>query len=107
MRVVSGGPVDTALRGPEGSPPGVPEGRIELRKPPVLPAAEGAGGLLVNAVPTLGRLASVGTVASTSGSTSGSQVRSLLAAGMFLVATLGFVVVQLDRQRRQRARVVL
>jgi hypothetical protein len=36
-------------------------------------------------------------------STPGGQGRSFLAAGMFLFATLGFIVVQLDRHRTSRS----
>jgi S-DNA-T family DNA segregation ATPase FtsK/SpoIIIE len=57
-------------------------------------------------VPMLGSLGSIVLVATMGSSTPGGQERSLLAAGMFLFATFGFVVVHLDRQRRQRTQAV-
>jgi S-DNA-T family DNA segregation ATPase FtsK/SpoIIIE len=54
------------------------------------------------ALPALGGVASVALVASTGMGASGAlRTRSLLAAGVVLVTTVGFVLVQLDRQRRQ------
>jgi S-DNA-T family DNA segregation ATPase FtsK/SpoIIIE len=61
--------------------------------------AEGVGGLLMNALPLLGSLGSVGLVVTMGG---GSGGRAYLAAGLFLATTLGFVVVQVDRQRTLR-----
>ncbi|MBF4163541.1 type VII secretion protein EccCb [Nocardioides acrostichi] len=69
---------------------------------PDLAPAEGAGGLVANALPMLGSMGSIALVASSAGS-GGDPTRSYLAAGMFLLATLGFVVVQIDRQRSRRA----
>ena len=57
----------------------------------------------MNAIPMLGSLGSIVLVATMGRSTGG---RSYVAAGMFLFATLGFIVVQLDRQRKQRAQQV-
>ena len=57
-------------------------------------------------VPMLGSLGSIVLVATVGSSTPGGQGRSFLAAGMFLFATFGFLVVQLDRQRRQRTQAV-
>ena len=57
----------------------------------------------MNALPLVGSIGSIALVAGVGGATSGSdRLRSYLAAGMFLLATLGFVVVQVDRQRSQR-----
>jgi S-DNA-T family DNA segregation ATPase FtsK/SpoIIIE len=54
------------------------------------------------ALPALGGVASVALVASMGMGASGAmRTRSLLAAGVVLVTTVGFVLVQLDRQRRQ------
>ena len=57
-------------------------------------------------VPMLGSLGSIVVVLTMGGSTPGGQSRTLLAAGTFLFATLGFVVVQLDRQRKQRTQAI-
>ena len=51
----------------------------------------------------LGSLGSIVLVATMGGANRG---RSFLAAGMFLFATLGFIIVQIDRQRKQRAQQV-
>ena len=93
----------TSTRESAGTPgtsvPPAPAGRIELRPlPPSMPA-EGVGGLLMNALPLLGSLGSVGLVVTMGG---GSGGRAYLAAGLFLATTLGFVVVQVDRQRTLR-----
>ena len=60
----------------------------------------------MSAIPMLGSLGSI--VARRDHGRLGTRRsgRSLLAAGMFLFATLGFVVVQLDRQRKQRTQAV-
>ncbi len=85
--------------------PEPPTGQLQVEPPPQLPEDEGSGGILVNAIPMLG---SVGTIALVAGlgTHSGNSGRSLIAAATFLVATLGFVCVQVDRQRRQRRRQV-
>ncbi len=81
----------------------MPAGRLELQAPPGLETHEGASSVLMNAIPVLGSLGSIVLVASMGSSTGG---RGYLAAGMFLLSTVGFVVVQLDRQRRQRTQQV-
>ncbi len=58
---------------------------------------------MMNAIPMLGSLGSIVLVATMGSRTGG---RSYIAAGMFLFATLGFIIVQLDRQRKQRAQQV-
>ena len=93
----------TTLRGARLDGPEMPAGRIVLREPPRLAPDEGAGGVLMNAIPMLGSLGSIVLVATASGGTAG---RSYVSAGGFLLATLSFVLVQLDRQRRQRVRQV-
>ena len=80
-------------------PPVVPTGELRLNAPPELQPHEGAGGALMMALPMLASVGSIVFVASTGGSGG----RSFIAAGMFLVATLGFVVVNIDRQRKQRS----
>jgi DNA segregation ATPase FtsK/SpoIIIE, S-DNA-T family len=82
--------------------PEPPTGEIVLRAPPAIEEPEGVGGILTNAVPMLGSLGTVALMAS-SGSTATGQARSLAAAGVFVVATLAFVALQLDRHRRGRA----
>ena len=52
----------------------------------------------------LGSLGSVAVMATMGSPTSRGQERSLLAAGMFLVASVAFVLAQLDRQRTRRQR---
>ncbi|HEX5860620.1 MAG TPA: type VII secretion protein EccC, partial [Nocardioides sp.] len=81
----------------------LPTGQLVLRAPPQIQQHEGAGGVLLNAIPMLGSLGSIVLVATMGPGTDG---RSYIAAGMFLLATVGFVVVQLDRQQRQRRRQV-
>jgi S-DNA-T family DNA segregation ATPase FtsK/SpoIIIE len=95
--------VSTTLRGTRLDAPEVPTGQIVLQPPPQLEPNEGASGVLMNAIPMLGSLGSIVLVATMGRSTGG---RGFIAAGMFLFATLGFIVVQLDRQRKQRAQQV-
>ena len=82
----------------------MPGGQIVLQPPPEIQENEGASGVLMNAIPMLGSLGSIVLVATMGGG--GNRTRSFLAAGMFLFATLGFIIVQIDRQRKQRAQQV-
>ena len=75
----------------------MPEGQLVLQAPPELAPHEGAGGALMMALPMLG---SVGSIVFVAAAQPGG--RGMIAAGMFLIATLGFVGVQVDRQRKQR-----
>ena len=84
----------------------MPTGEIKLQAPPELDQSEGAAGVLMNAIPMLGSLGSIVLVASMGAGAGGGGGRSYIAAGMFLFATLGFIVVQIDRQRKQRAQSV-
>ncbi len=95
--------MSTALRGARLDEPELPTGQIELQAPPQIQEHEGASGVLMNAIPMLGSLGSIVLVATMGSRTGG---RSYIAAGMFLFATLGFIIVQLDRQRKQRAQQV-
>jgi DNA segregation ATPase FtsK/SpoIIIE, S-DNA-T family len=95
--------LSTALRGPRLDEPELPTGQIVLQPPPQIQQHEGASGVLMNAIPMLGSLGSIVLVATMGSRTGG---RSYIAAGMFLFATLGFIIVQLDRQRKQRAQQV-
>ncbi len=79
-------------------PPEMPSGQIVLQAPPELAPNEGAGGALMMALPMLGSVGSIVFVAAAQPGGKG-----MIAAGMFLVATLGFVGVQVDRQRKQRS----
>src|SRR6476661_7345503 len=99
-----GGSVSTTLRGGRLDQPEMPTGEIVLQAPPQLEQHEGASGVLMNAIPMLGSLGSIVLVASIGGAAGGG--RSYLAGGMFLFATVGFIVVQIDRQRKQRAQQV-
>lgn len=81
----------------------MPTGQIVLQPPPQLEQNEGASGVLMNAIPMLGSLGSIVLVATMGRSTGG---RGFIAAGMFLFATIGFIIVQLDRQRKQRTQQV-
>ncbi|MEP9362615.1 type VII secretion protein EccCa [Nocardioides sp. CN2-186] len=93
----------TTLRGARLDEPELPTGQIVLQPPPQIEPNEGASGVLMNAIPMLGSLGSIVLVA-TMGKTNGG--RGLIAAGMFLFATVGFIIVQIDRQRKQRAQQV-
>ena len=94
------GPGASTLRGGRLDEPELPHGQLQLQPPPQIEQAEGASGVLMNAIPMLGSLGSIVLVATMSGASTGG--RQYIAAGMFLFATLGFVVVQIDRQRKQR-----
>ena len=89
----------TLRRGQKLTPPAMPEGEIVLQAPPELEPHEGIGNALAMALPMLGSVGSIIFVASAQGSGSTGKI----AAGMFLIATLGFVGVSIDRQRKQRA----
>ncbi|WP_244242460.1 type VII secretion protein EccCa [Nocardioides seonyuensis] len=97
--------MSTALRGGHRlDEPELPTGQIVLQPPPEIQESEGASGVLMNAIPMLGSLGSIVLVATMGGGAN--RGRSFLAAGMFLFATLGFIIVQIDRQRKQRAQQV-
>ncbi|KAA1428247.1 type VII secretion protein EccCa [Nocardioides antri] len=83
--------------------PEPPTGRIVLDEPPRLPTSDGAGGVAMSALPMLGSLGSVVLVASLGGGSS--EVR-VVAAGLFLLTTVAYLGIQLDRQRGQRHRQV-
>lgn len=92
--------MSTTIRGGQRlDEPAMPHGQIVLRPPPALPENEGAAGVMTNAIPMLGSLGSIVLFSTMGGVGDG---RGVLAAGLFLFATLGFIVVQIDRQRRQR-----
>ncbi|MFI2754400.1 type VII secretion protein EccCa [Cellulomonas sp. P22] len=78
------------------APPGVPSGRVALLAPPEIQASDGVSGLLATMLPMLGSVGSIVFVA-----VSSPGPRGMIAAGMFLVASLGFVGVNGWRQRSQ------
>lgn len=84
----------------------MPSGQLVLQPPPQIQANEGAAGVMMNAIPMLGSLGSIVLVATMARPGGGGGGRSFIAAGMFLFATLGFIVVQIDRQRKQRSQQV-
>ncbi|GAB2870687.1 type VII secretion protein EccCa [Nocardioides pacificus] len=99
--------MSTTLRGgPRLEEPELPTGQIVLQPPPQIQEHEGASGVMMNAIPMLGSLGSIVLVASM-GASGDNRGRSMIAAGMFLFATLGFVIVQIDRQRKQRTQQVV
>ncbi|KRF16512.1 ATP-binding protein [Nocardioides sp. Soil797] len=92
----------TTLRsGQRLEPPEVPTGKVEVQAPPELQAREGAGNAMMMAIPMLGSVGSILVVATMS-SDNGGNAKRLIAGGMFLFATIGFIIVQIDRQRKQR-----
>ncbi|HWJ10702.1 MAG TPA: type VII secretion protein EccCa [Nocardioides sp.] len=94
-------PGSLTQRGSRGERPELPAGQLQIQPPPQIQPNEGAAGVAMNAIPMLGSLGSIILVASLGGSGANSSLR-FIAAGMFLFATLGFIVVQIDRQRKQR-----
>lgn len=80
----------------------MPSGQLVLQPPPQIQPNEGAAGVMMNAIPMLGSLGSIVLVATMARPGGGGGGRSFIAAGMFLFATLGFIIVQIDRQRKQR-----
>ncbi|HWJ81836.1 MAG TPA: type VII secretion protein EccCa [Nocardioides sp.] len=89
------------LRSARADRPELPSGQLKLQPPPQIQPSEGAAGVAMNAIPMLGSLGSIVLVAGLGGTQGGGPVR-FIAAGMFLFATLGFIVVQIDRTRKQR-----
>ncbi|MFB9311427.1 type VII secretion protein EccCa [Nocardioides plantarum] len=95
------------IRGGRVEQPEMPSGQLVLQPPPQIQQSEGAAGVAMNAIPMLGSLGSIVLVATISrGAGAGAGGKSFLAAGMFLFATVGFIIVQIDRQRKQRAQQV-
>ena len=98
--------MSTTLRGTRLEAPEMPHGELVLQPPPAIEENEGAAGVMMNAIPMLGSLGSIVLVATMAGQPGANAGKSYIAAGMFLFATLGFIVVQIDRQRKQRAQQV-
>ncbi|MDO7868008.1 FtsK/SpoIIIE domain-containing protein [Nocardioides jiangxiensis] len=77
--------------------------RTTLRLPAAPPQRPPEGGGLLMLLPALGGLGSVALVAGNGlGSGGPMRLRSLLAAGLFLLVTVAFVVLQVERQVRRR-----
>lgn len=77
--------------------------RQVLRLPAPPPLRPREGGALLLALPALGGLGSVALMASAGLAGEGAmRTRSLVAGGLFLVVTVALVVLQVERQRRQR-----
>lgn len=92
----------TTLRsGQRLDPPEVPTGQVAVQAPPELQPHEGAGNAMMMAIPMLGSVGSILVVATMS-SDNGGNIKRMIAGGMFLFATIGFIVIQIDRQRKQR-----
>lgn len=83
-------------RGQLVGPPTVPTGRIVMQAPPEIKPGEGMNNLLMQAIPMVG---SVGSMAFVAMSVQGPK--GYIGAGMFLIASVGFVVASGIRQRQQ------
>lgn len=83
-------------------PPSVPTGRIQVLPPPEITPSDGINGMLTTLIPVLGSAGSIVFVALAS-----PGPRGMIAAGMFLVASLGFVGVNGWRQRSQHQATVV
>jgi DNA segregation ATPase FtsK/SpoIIIE, S-DNA-T family len=81
--------------GPPG-PPAVPTGQIVMQPPPEIQPSDGVSGVLASIIPMLGSVGSILFIALAQPNGTG-----MVAGGMFLVASLGFVVVNGWRQRAQ------
>ncbi len=84
------------------APPRVPSGKISVQAPPELAPSEGGSNLLSSMLPMLG---SIGAIVMVTMSNAG--LTGLLTGGMFLLSSLGFVVVNGWRQRSQRQTAVV
>lgn len=85
-------PQNSRLEGPKA-----PKGRIVLQSPPELEPSDGVNTLLTLLVPLLGSVSAVVMMLMTN-----SGLTGILTGGMFMVSSLGFVVVNGFRQRSQR-----
>ncbi|WP_188037637.1 type VII secretion protein EccCa [Actinotalea sp. JY-7885] len=93
------------LAGPSSTrvaPPSVPAGRIQVLPPPEITPSDGISGMLTTLIPMLGSAGSIVFVALATPGT-----RGMIAGGMFLVASLGFVFVNGWRQRSQHQATVV
>lgn len=77
--------------------PAAPKGRIVLQPPPELEASDGVNTVLTSMVPLLGSVSAIVMMLMTN-----SGLTGLLTGGMFMLSSMGFVVVNGVRQRSQR-----
>ncbi|KFI63894.1 type VII secretion protein EccC [Bifidobacterium cuniculi] len=77
--------------------PRVPKGKIVMQAPPTLEASDGVSTLLTSLVPLLGSVSAIVMMLMTN-----SGLTGLLTGGMFMISSMGFVVVNGVRQRAQR-----
>ncbi|MGD9958587.1 type VII secretion protein EccCb [Nocardioides sp.] len=83
--------------------PVVPTGQLLVEAPPEVEATEGPAGVLSSALPVVGSVASIALMTQM-GSQHGTSSRTVVAAAAFVLASVAFVVLQVDRQRQQRLR---
>ena len=77
--------------------PKAPHGKIVLQAPPELEASDGMSTLLTSLVPLLGSVSAIVMMVMTN-----SGITGLLTGGMFMLSSVGFVLVNGVRQRSQR-----
>lgn len=82
--------------------PAVPTGSIQLLPPPELTPSDGVSNILASALPMLGSLGSIAFVVMSRPGMAG-----ILTGGMFLIASVGFLVANGWRQRSQRQATVV
>jgi len=82
--------------------PRVPSGKIAVQAPPEMAPADGISTLLSSMVPMLGGVGAVVMV-----SMSGTGITGILTGGLFLLSSVGFVLVNGWRQRAQRTAGIL
>ena len=81
-----------------------PTGEVRLEPPPSLTDSERIGStILTSAVSVLGGLGSMVAMVTLGSSTAGGQQRSYVVASLFVVTTVAFVVIQIDRRRAERS----
>jgi S-DNA-T family DNA segregation ATPase FtsK/SpoIIIE len=84
------------MQGARLEAPPVPGGQVVLQAPPEVQPSDGVSGMLASLIPMLGSVGSIVFVAMNQ-----PGPRGMIAAGMFLLASLGFVGVNGWRQRAQ------
>jgi S-DNA-T family DNA segregation ATPase FtsK/SpoIIIE len=90
------------MQGARLEAPPVPGGQVVLQPPPEVQPSDGVSGLLASLIPMLGSVGSIVFVALNQ-----PGPRGMIAAGMFLLASLGFVGVNGWRQRAQHQATVV
>ncbi|MFW6868571.1 type VII secretion protein EccCa [Nocardioides sp. CPCC 206347] len=101
-RVRTAAPGSLTQRAGRSERPELPSGQLQIQPPPQIQPSEGAAGVAMNAIPMLGSLGSIVLVAGLGTGSGQNPALRYIAGGMFLFATLGFIIVQIDRQRKQR-----